>query len=513
MARFLNLLPYVLSSKRYSKVVKLLAPILEKTDINLPTVEEFHVIANARPHNHQTFFSTLWCSHNECLPSDTRLGIANFFQVYVIAILVTIITQIPARFRKEKKFRQLIDSSLTTSSARFALSVSSYFVIYKILFRFFTRVFDPLLGPRNNSDINDVACSPLVPPFLAGLFAGPSLLFDKDQPRRIFISTSILCKSLQTIYYTLRQNGVIPIMPWWWGSWLIFPISSAQLIYTYLVHPDVFPDNYSKFITSRSTTYVQQRPSDLPESSPWPSGREIVDQIAIIASLNYPHFHSPKLHGINDPALPDTLKPIQPILEIAHPAHTKMLCAVLHPEDLSCLSTYSKFIAKEGITALKFMTFVHLISLFYKSRDLVKRFNVASIQILSRAIPPIFKGATFITMAIATAWALLCGFQKILPNKFMPVTRIYANGFIAGLWILVENPSRRLDIGLYSLRLSIESFWKLLVKNGKARNVRNGEVIYFSFAMACIMAIYKTQPNNITPLYMRETIKKLLNEP
>ncbi|CAG8507842.1 5733_t:CDS:2, partial [Dentiscutata heterogama] len=238
----------------------------------------------------------------------------------------------------------------------------------------------------------------------------------------------------------------------------------------------------------RSTTYIQQRPSDLPESIPWPSGREIADQIAIITSLNYPEFHSPKLHGINDSAFPDKLKPIQPILEIAHPAHTKMLCAILHPEDTSCLANYSKFIAKEGITALKFMTLVHLAPLLFRSRVSIKKFNLMITQNLSSVVPSIFKSATFITMAIATAWALLCGFQNILPKKFMPVTRIYANGFIAGLWILVESPSRRLDIGLYSLRLSIESFWKLLVKNGK------------------------TQPKNITPSYMRQAIQTLLQE-
>ena len=50
--------------------------------------------------------------------------------------------------------------------------------------------------------------------------------------------------------------------------------------------------------------------------------------------------------------------------------------------------------------------------------------------------------------------------------------RFYLNGFIGGLWILVEKPNRRLDIGIYSLRLSIESFWKLLVKKGKVRNIR-----------------------------------------
>ena len=128
------------------------------------------------------------------------------------------------------------------SSARFALSASSYVIIYKSFVRFFTRLFDPLLQPPTSSSlINDIVCSPLVSPFLAGLLAGPTLLIDNDQSRRIFISVYMLSKSLQFTYYTLRKNGIIPKMPWWWGSWLLFPISSAQLIYSYLLHPDTFP--------------------------------------------------------------------------------------------------------------------------------------------------------------------------------------------------------------------------------------------------------------------------------
>jgi hypothetical protein len=61
------------------------------------------------------------------------------------------------------------------------------------------------------------------------------------------------------------------------------------------------------------------------------------------------------------------------IFEIAHPAHTKMMCAMLHPEDPSCLRTFTKFIVKEGLTALKFMGVMHAFSLLFKSKSFVKR--------------------------------------------------------------------------------------------------------------------------------------------
>src|SRR5437764_1201646 len=106
---------------------------------------------------------------------------------------------------------------------------------------------------------------------------------------------------------------------------------------------------------------------------PWPTGREIVDRIAILSSLYFPEFYSPKLHGRNVPPLPDNLKPIQPMLEIANPAHSKILCAMLHHEEPSCLVTYTKFIAKEGLDALKFMGIVYAISLFLRGRTLIQR--------------------------------------------------------------------------------------------------------------------------------------------
>ncbi|CAG8795084.1 11380_t:CDS:2, partial [Dentiscutata erythropus] len=122
---------------------------------------------------------------------------------------------------------------------------------------------------------------------------------------------------------------------------------------------------------------------------------------------------------------------------------------------------------KEGIAALKFMVIGHAISLAAKWKSVLSRPKEANY-----VIPEIFKGATFITMSIATAWALICGFQNLFPNKFMPISRIYLNGFIAGLWILLLHPVRRMEIGMYSFRLLLETYWKLLVKKGKVKSIK-----------------------------------------
>ncbi|CAG8515108.1 9132_t:CDS:2 [Acaulospora morrowiae] len=372
--RFLRLLSFVLSQKGYSNVEKL----SRKVGLEPPTNEEFHFASNSKPHNHKTAFSAMWCLHNDCLPKTSRTGIKDFLLVYAASTFIEILMQFPVRRRK---------------------------------------------SPSNKTNVNDIIGSPFVPPFLAGLLAGPTLLIDNNQSRRISISMYMLSKSLQFVYHALRKNGIIPVMPWWWGSWLIFPISSSQLIYAYMVHPDAFPDAYGRFITSRSSTYVQKRPKYFLDSMPWPTGQEIVERITTIASLHYPGFYSPKLHGRDISTLPDALKPIRPVLEIAHPAHNKMMCALLHPNDPSCLATYFKFIAKEGVAALKFMVALQALSLIFKWKTLVSRPNEVLTQFLNGGTQTIFKGATFITMAIATSWAMICGFQNVLPNKFMPISR------------------------------------------------------------------------------------------
>ncbi|CAG8453368.1 778_t:CDS:2 [Ambispora leptoticha] len=488
----LFMLSFALSTNGYEKISKRLRPFFSKLGIKIPEREEFAYVITRSQHDHRTPLKALYCLNDECLPDDTRRGLKVFLEVHIFVLFFEFLWSLPGHMKRGDSLTKIFSNISTSSSRQIGLVAASYVFLYKVYLRFFKRVFDPLSRPPYARLYTDriydkllrsmrlppayefyekLFHSPSVPPALAGFCAGPAILFAKDQSQRVTMSVYILLKSFQFLYHSLYENRIIPRTPWWLGSWILFPLSSAQLIHAYLVNPDTFSESYERFITSRSTTYVQPRPGYYPKSLPWPTGREIVDSIGVIASLNYPEFYSKKLHR-DVPPLPKELNPIQPILEIAHPAHTKTMCAMLHPDEPSCLVTFSKFVAKEGVGALKFMAIINGIGIILRWKQIRERPYESVMHWLNHSVPLSFKGATFITMAIATSWGLICGLQNIFPAKFMPVSRIYLNGFIGGLWIFAEDSNRRLDIGMYSLRLSLESIWKLLVKKKKVKAIK-----------------------------------------
>ncbi|RUO96529.1 hypothetical protein BC936DRAFT_141876, partial [Jimgerdemannia flammicorona] len=135
-------------------------------------------------------------------------------------------------------------------------------------------------------------------------------------------------------------------------------------------------------------------------------------------------------------------------------------------------------------------------------------------------------------MSVSTSWACLCAFQHILPEWFMATQNRFAsptfilpfrmgispcacsplfqrsppilsfsialNGFVGALWVLLETRGRQLDIGLYSLRMAIESAWRGMEKRGIVRGCKGGEAIYFGISMGCLMALMTTQKSAVS---------------
>ncbi|KAG9295018.1 hypothetical protein G9A89_017812 [Geosiphon pyriformis] len=527
---FLFLASFVLSNNNYSNVSRRTRPLFAKLRINLPDQTEYIHVTSRKHHDHSTPLRALVCLNDECFPDDTRRGVKVFLQVYAFVLTLQSLWNLPGQLRRSDNLRKIYKGLSWAGSRQIAIAAASYVVLYKVLLRFFRRLFDSLFRPAYirtyTETIYDNALqflklpplreyyeylfqSSFVPPFFAGALAGSTIFFLKHKEQRVSLSTYLLIKSLQFAYQSMRENRLIPQMPRWCGSWMLFPITSAQLIYAHLVNPDTFPESYGRFIASRSTTYIQPRPINYPEFLPWPTGRDIIDSIRILGDLHYPEFNSPQLHPYSS-SLPNELGPINPILALAHPGHTRTMCAMLHPDELSCLLNFSKFVAKEGAATLKFLGMINFLSLVLRWKQVRERPYETMRHFLNHSVPLFFKGGTCITMALATSWGLICGFQKIFPNNFIPVSRIYLNGLIGGLWIFAEDPHRRLDIGIYSLRLSVESMWKLLVKKGVIKPIRGGEVLIFSFGMGILMSIFQTQPRNISSLYIRYCLKKLI---
>lgn len=107
-----------------------------------------------------------------------------------------------------------------------------------------------------------------------------------------------------------------------------------------------------------------------------------------------------------------------------------------------------------------------------------------------------------LALSIGTAWGSVCALQKYFPSSFLPTDRFYLQGFLAGLWIILVPNSRALDLGWYSVRTALPTFWGVAMKNssGKGKGgrgilkrfrVKNGEVIYFGLSMGVLMTLWE----------------------
>jgi hypothetical protein len=110
---------------------------------------------------------------------------------------------------------------------------------------------------------------------------------------------------------------------------------------------------------------------------------------------------------------------------------------------------------------------------------------------------------------VVTAFPLICSMDRTLPQWLLPTKRHYLNGFLGGLWVLIETPARQSALTLYFTRFMIEALWRRAVKAGWApRNVRGGETLLFGCAMALVMGVFETTPS----LARKTIIQSMLNK-
>lgn len=93
----------------------------------------------------------------------------------------------------------------------------------------------------------------------------------------------------------------------------------------------------------------------------------------------------------------------------------------------------------------------------------------------------------------------------------MPSSRWFLGGFLGGLWAFIERKGGRSNF-LYSIRLSVDSLWKVGVKRGWWKGVRNGDVWVFVMGLALIGAIYEADPEAVQGSPLRKALGFLRGE-
>jgi hypothetical protein len=72
---------------------------------------------------------------------------------------------------------------------------------------------------------------------LAGLALG---IYPGNQ-LRMTIAIYVAARASEVAYNALEMNGYVGKTPWWFGSWMLFPLAQGQLLHAFVFDRDCFP--------------------------------------------------------------------------------------------------------------------------------------------------------------------------------------------------------------------------------------------------------------------------------
>ncbi len=177
---------------------------------------------------------------------------------------------------------------------RLSLALSLILLLHRLLFRFFSRLRSNLLTKeaapfrRRNPRISRSLTSRLAPAIGASLAGFALGVYPGDQ-LRITIAIYVATRSLEFAYSALEEDGWFKNKPWWWGSWMLMPLATGQLLHAFVFDRDCFPkvcifhdlinhnpDNPRPTATSSSNTHpttysVGHQPTPLPSHGQAPT--------------------------------------------------------------------------------------------------------------------------------------------------------------------------------------------------------------------------------------------------
>ncbi|KAH7401074.1 hypothetical protein DE146DRAFT_693911 [Phaeosphaeria sp. MPI-PUGE-AT-0046c] len=490
-----NALRYTISAKEYELLHQYLlsrAPAVKK---RTPHPKRFDAISKG-PDDYNV----------AAIRASLRLGVATFSGLKAWELINTkLLARKPA---KSPHPRLPIWKS---PNVRLSSSLALILLFHRLLRRFFVRLRESLLSNdaksfrRRNPRVARSLTSKLAPAIGSSL-AGFFLAVSPSDQLRITMAIYIFTRALEFGSNYLEEMGYYKNKPSWVGSWMIMPVACGQLLHAFVFDRDCFPATYGKLILNNSPEYIQKRPADYPSHLSWPSTFDIADNLAQISKLRWPPFISPILFPTHE-ILPKSLTSMSPVISPAHPAIKSLSCALLHPQDPSCLRTYVQYWIQAFPKVARLFTF------YFAAMSLARyrTFLDSPVSALNNLAKSILRMSLFISGAIGTSWGSICLFQNILPRNLLPTQRWFFGGFLGGLWAFLERKKGRANF-LYTLRMSIDSLWKVGVKKGWWRGIKNGDVLLFVVSLATVNVLYEVSPRTVNSGVARKGLGVLRGE-
>ncbi|DBA88737.1 hypothetical protein WJX77_009059 [Trebouxia sp. C0004] len=303
----------------------------------------------------------------------------------------------------------------------------------------------------------------------AGTAAGLTLMFLSKERRRT-LALYMLARIAQCLYNSLKQQGLFHFWgsDWAYGDALLFALSSAQVMYAYVMRPETLPKSYWKFI-------VKSGPIEPPVLE---AVRRSIRKLPIdLRSFNA---FIKKRGGTA-------------FLSTAFPS--QITDAMLHPQTASALVHSVKV---PWATFRKTFPLYMSISLVPYVVLNLKRALRNPVGTAGHAVGSAVRSTSFLAAFVGIYSAAISLHRKLFSwdHKLL----YYVAGLAASGSILIEKKSRRSELALYVMPRAVDAFVLALTKKRWVPSVKFGEVILFSLCMGGLMYYRQHEPETMAPL-------------
>ncbi|KAL2800318.1 hypothetical protein BJX66DRAFT_291754 [Aspergillus keveii] len=426
--------------------------------------------------------------------------------------LLKLVDFIVGRIQKDPSKKQSRTSLARSPNFRLSLALSLMVLLHRLLHRFFVRLRANLRTDEaqpfreRNPRISKALTSRYAPAVGASL-AGLALGICTQNQLRMTVAIYAGTRGLESVYNVMDEKGWLKNKPWWFGSWLLMPMSLAQLFHAFVFDREATPNWLGNVILKYSPCYIHERPDTLPAQFPWPEKDEIVDSVATIANLRWPTFVSPILHPQTPNVLPSGLKSISPITGPAHPSISDLSCALLHPSSPSCGTAFTHQLLLSVSALARFLTLVTLARSALNPKAWLTQ-PISTVNGLSKSV---ITQTAVLSAAISSAWGSVCLWNSILPRAVLPTQRFYLSGALAGVPFAFLGSNNR-GVFLYFFRAAVDSAWKAGVKRGVWKGWRGGEVWLFVVAWAVLASTLEGRPTAVQGPSLRKLLAWMKGE-
>ncbi|PKY02817.1 hypothetical protein P168DRAFT_256521 [Aspergillus campestris IBT 28561] len=488
-----NALRISLSAKEYRLLYDLATRRAPAIQSKLPPPAKFEAIVRSKNR------------HNEA-------ALRTSLRVFVVSgALFKLVGLILSRIRGDQSKKGPRTSLIRSPNFRLSLSLSLVLLFHRLLHRFFVRLRANLRTEeaqpfRTRNPRVSKALTSRYAPVVGASVAGFALGIAPQEQLRLTLAIYTGTRSLEFLFNVGDEKGYLDNRPWWFGSWLLMPLSCAQLFHAFVFDRETTPNWLGKVIFRLSPSYIPDRPESLPAEVFWPEKEDIVDSLATVANLKWPAFVSPILHPANPNTLPAAVKSISPITGPAHPLIDRLSCAVLHPSSPSCGTAFLHHILLSVPRAARFLTGVTLALSVLKFKTFMSN-PIFAINGVSKRIITL---TAILSASVGSAWGSVCLWNSILPRATLPTKRFFLSGALAGLPFAFLGNSR--SVALYFFRAAVDSAWKTGAKRGLWKPGKGGELWVLVIAWAIMGAILEARPSAVQGRGVRKALTWLKGE-